>query len=176
MITFDWLVSRPCRENPFSRLYRKSAVKENGCIEYTGSKDVHGYGRFKIGGRQLGAHKVSYILHEGDYDESLELGHSCDNPACINPKHMSPMTHAENIQQSMDRGRHSSQQDWFGGFGREKNNARKEAIAKGALTYIGSECQKHGCSIRKTNNGSCIDCAEEYKVQKRDKRKLSRKG
>lgn len=175
MVTFEWLTTRKWRENPYSRLYRNSVVSPTGCIEYQGALDQYGYGRFKIGGRQLGAHKVSYILHEGDYDQSnLELGHSCDNPSCINPKHLTPVTHAENIQQSLDRGRHSSQQNWFHGRGRM--GARKEALEAGALTYIGSECQKHGCSIRKTNNGSCIDCAEEYKVQKREDRKSARQG
>lgn len=120
MYDFNWMVSQPCRENPYSRLYRLSTVKEDGCIEYLGSKDQYGYGRFKIGGKNLGAHKVSYVLHKGDYDQAeLELAHSCDNPACINPRHLRPVTHSDNIQESLDKGRHSSQQEWFTPFGRK---------------------------------------------------------
>lgn len=114
MYDLEWMLSQPFRENPFSRLYRLSAVKEDGCIEYLGSKDQYGYGRFKIGGKNLGAHKVSYVLHVGDYDQdTLELGHTCDNPSCINPTHLRPITHADNIQECVDKGRHSSHQPWF---------------------------------------------------------------
>lgn len=120
MYDFNWMITRGFRENPYSRLYRFSEVLDNGCINYTGNKDQYGYGRFKIGGRNLGAHKVSYILHEGDYDQdNLELMHTCDNRSCINPKHMRPATHTENIQDCIDKGRHSSQQEWFKPFYRK---------------------------------------------------------
>lgn len=33
----------------------------------------------------------------------LELGHSCDNEPCINPEHVSLMTHSQNCAQKYER-------------------------------------------------------------------------
>lgn len=99
------LLSYKTREPILSKLARKSFLNEEGCQIYTGSLDRSGYGRFKIGGRNLGAHKVMYIMKRGDFDqEKYEILHSCHNPSCININHLSVGTHLENLQQSIDRG------------------------------------------------------------------------
>ena len=76
----------------------KVEYDKNGCWNFTGKKDPYGYGVFIIGGRSLGAHKVSYILHKGDFDQTkFEMMHECHNRSCINPCHIKAGTHKENM-------------------------------------------------------------------------------
>jgi len=164
---------------------------------FLGSKDRCGYGRMKIGSHNLGAHKVAYLMLVGDYDQSkLELMHTCDNPACVNPEHIIPATHKENMDDCINKGRHTSQiykisigrkrQKAIDSCYHGKNNestliafflSRKIALALSEKTYRGSVCEKHQMPIRKTNNGACIYCTEEYRIKKtasrRDKRLTS---
>jgi hypothetical protein len=46
-----------------------------------------------------------YKINKGEIPEGLEVMHSCDNPACINPEHLSVGTHQQNIQDAVTRGR-----------------------------------------------------------------------
>ena len=77
------------------------------CWLWQGSKDRQGYGRIKSPGMRvnLKAHRVAYAMSAG-IDPGAELVlHSCDNPSCCNPAHLSVGTHGENMQQMYDRGR-----------------------------------------------------------------------
>lgn len=53
------------------------------------------------GGRGSGnrlAHRVMYELYRGPIPGGLELDHLCRNTRCINPDHLEPVTHAENVR------------------------------------------------------------------------------
>ena len=94
----NWINSQNTRTNPKDRLLSKVSVDDGGCWNYMGRLDRCGYGSFKIGGRNLGAHKVSYILHKGDFDQSkFEMMHNCHNRRCINPEHITAGTHKDNM-------------------------------------------------------------------------------
>lgn len=163
--TLAYLVSLSPLDVILDRLNKKSKKDPCGCCFYTGSLDRCGYGLYKIGRHNLGAHKVSYIANKGDYDQdNLELLHSCDNPSCINPEHLKPGTHRENMQDCIKKGRHTFQKR------SEIASTRKVAIANKDSTYIGSVCQKHMSNVRITRNGQCIECYELYKQSIRSKK------
>jgi HNH endonuclease len=76
-----------------------SSEPNSGCWLWTGATTVHGYGHVNIGvGRgHIRAHRATYEALVGPIPEGMELDHLCRNPACCNPKHLEPVTHAENV-------------------------------------------------------------------------------
>lgn len=88
------------------RLSSKSVLNaETRCLEYTGNIDQYGYGRIKIRDRNFGAHRVAYVIYVGDIPEGHQIMHSCDNPCCINPCHLTIGTPKENVMDSIRKGR-----------------------------------------------------------------------
>lgn len=91
---------------------------ENECWPWTGARMPFGHGSFnpegKRGHQNVAAHRFSYELHSGVPVRSLKrkrwgdlyVCHTCDNPSCVNPKHLYLGSHATNIKDMNDRGRH----------------------------------------------------------------------
>lgn len=67
------------------------------CWLWTGWKFVTGYGRMKIRGRAVPAHRLAYELLVGAIPDGLTIDHLCRNHACVNPAHLEPVTHRENV-------------------------------------------------------------------------------
>lgn len=66
------------------------------CIKWTGALDRDGYGRV---GRDCDlAHRVAYEREFGPIPEGLEIDHLCRVRSCVNPEHLEPVTHAENMR------------------------------------------------------------------------------
>ena len=94
------------------RLTKKiSFNKETGCMEWTG-KAVHNMGYGKISStREIGplrAHRLVWVLSEGEIPDGLVVMHSCDNPKCCNIQHLSLGTKLQNMQDMKNKGRHFS--------------------------------------------------------------------
>lgn len=78
------------------------------CWEWIGALNNKGYGRFgtypKSGTLRHLAHR--YVLAErGELDPALTVLHVCDNPACVNPRHLSQGTQLDNIRDCLSKGR-----------------------------------------------------------------------
>lgn len=77
------------------------------CWDWGRSLDTTGYGRcmsfhFWF---EYRAHRIAYRLFVGDIPDHLELDHVCGNRACVNPSHLEPVTHRENIRRGFARRR-----------------------------------------------------------------------
>lgn len=83
-------------ENYFASRVDKSGG-EDACWLWTGKRLKSGYGRITWHGHQVYSHRLAYQLAYGDFDQLLEVCHSCDTPSCCNPKHLFLGTHQENI-------------------------------------------------------------------------------
>lgn len=79
-----------------------------GCWLWTASIKQRGYGSFSIGYQNILAHRFSYEIYCGPIPPNMMVLHSCDNPRCVNPDHLRVGTHAENMQDMVDRERCSS--------------------------------------------------------------------
>jgi hypothetical protein len=71
--------------------------KTSGCWNWNGYLDDRGYGKFKLNGRQIGAHRASYLLFCGAIPDGLCVCHRCDNGSCMYPLHFFLGTNSENM-------------------------------------------------------------------------------
>lgn len=91
--------------------FRQSGYREtaNGCHEWVRAKHAKGYGSFWTGAARgcVGVHIIAWELANGRrVPKGLEVRHSCDNRACINPAHLQVGTHQDNIDDCTRRRRH----------------------------------------------------------------------
>lgn len=70
------------------------------CWVWSGSLDKKGYGRINRDG-YLYAHRYMYERVNGPVPEGFELDHLCRVRQCVNPGHVEPVTHAENMRRSV---------------------------------------------------------------------------
>lgn len=88
----------------------KVSERPNGCHEWSGAKrGTMGYSSL---GNEPGklpkmvyGHVVAYEHHYGTIPQGMVVRHSCDNPICVNPLHLTVGTHSDNRGDTVERGR-----------------------------------------------------------------------
>lgn len=79
---------------------------EDECWPWSGPRDKDGYGEFWSHRRKYKAHRVAWeIANDRPITPGMLVMHSCDNPPCCNPKHLSLGTIAENTADKVRKGR-----------------------------------------------------------------------
>lgn len=86
------------------------------CWEWTASRSPDGYGRLKVEGVAVGAHRIAYRLLVGTVPDGLTLDHLCRNRGCVNPDHLEAVPRRVNNLR---------------GFGRPAMMARQSTCPKG---------------------------------------------
>lgn len=81
------------------KIEQKYLINDNGCWIWQLTKCANGrYGYVRYHHRMRLAHIVYYIEKYGPIPVGMELDHTCRNTLCVNPDHLEPVTHEENIR------------------------------------------------------------------------------
>lgn len=113
--------------------------KTESCWLWLRYKNDNGYGVFSDNGKLILAHRYSYELLVGPVPDGKELHHKCETPGCVNPEHLEPLTHQENV---------------LLGHGPSAQNARKtECKAGHPYTKFGYIYEWNGKKMRR-----CSEC------------------
>ena len=85
----------------------KAQIDKRGpddCWPWKGHQDPKGYGLIHIHGHTVKAHRFFYwVKHDQAPDVVL---HTCDNPSCVNPRHLRGGTSTDNNRETVWKGRH----------------------------------------------------------------------
>lgn len=80
----------------------KKPINRNNCWEWAAAKI--GKGGYGIINHKL-AHRLSWEIFKGPIKDGHYVCHHCDNPPCVNPKHLFLGTRHDNMQDCVKKGR-----------------------------------------------------------------------
>lgn len=118
-----------------------------------------GYGTFWYERAAHYAHRFAYELANGLIPDGLDILHSCDNPMCVNPAHLSPGTHKQNMADMAAKGRQR------GTHGKRKTHCVR-----------GHELTDENVSLSNKGARNCKQCQHERNVAVAAKQKMVRKS
>jgi hypothetical protein len=119
--------------------------KTGGCWNWKGSKTTTGYGNFRYGhDERIKAHRYTFFLYTGKFPMGFIL-HRCDNPLCVNPKHLYEGTAKQNSQDMVLRNRHANQ---------KKTHCPHGHLYSQENTYV-----------HKNGSRRCVSCSSDYHIK-----------
>ena len=80
---------------------------DDACWPWLGASDPCGYGQMCVNGRIERAHRLAWLLSNGEIEENLRVLHRCDNPPCVNPAHLFLGTQLENVRDCITKKRNN---------------------------------------------------------------------
>jgi hypothetical protein len=124
-----------------------------GCWIWSAAVDNRGYGRISVHNKWRHAHRFLYEQYVGSVPEGLELDHICRTPCCVNPEHLEPVTHQENMRRA-------------GASGAMGIRNKRKSHCPNGHEYAGS-------NLYVTSNGwrQCHECRKNYMLENYRKRK-----
>ena len=80
-------------------------VSKSECYQWDGARDKNGYGRYKVNGKNVKAHRYAWELTNGPIPKGKVICHKCDNPKCVRSEHLFVGTMKDNQQDMARKGR-----------------------------------------------------------------------
>jgi hypothetical protein len=146
---------------------RSNGRNENGCWIWSGKKDLDGYGSIRDGLKMKRAHRVSWEIHRGPIPPGAHVLHKCNNPACVNPSHLSIGDHKENMSDRKANGRPWHSPASRAGLSRVMKGRKiewKEQIAAANQKLTAHQCMTILRRLAGGEKGK--DLADEYHVHR----------
>ena len=125
------------------RFVPKVEALPSGCWLWVASLNETGYGQLYLNERRkpIRAYRFAYETLIGPVPHGRELDHLCRESRCVNPLHLEPVTHRENVRR---------------GAGPSGVNARKDACSKG-----------HPFDGRFRNHRFCVTCRNAWRRERK---------
>ncbi len=79
--------------------------KDDDCWEWSGGRGSNQYGRMSYQCKSMSMHRFSWMIHNGSIPNGMLILHHCDNPPCVNPKHLFMGTQQDNMDDMINKGR-----------------------------------------------------------------------
>jgi len=137
------------------------------CWEWRTSKP-NTYGTFWNGHKIIRAHRFSYEITTGKIGADQIVMHDCDNPRCVNPKHLTRGTQVKNMKDCLAKGRHQSitKPDWCAKGENNGTYTHPETVRKGESVNTAKLVKKDVIKIRELNSTglNCEVLAHRYRV------------
>ena len=97
----------------FLRIVSEAAHNTNGCIEWPCGRTRQGYGKYTVGrdgssAKIILTHRLAWRLFNGPIPRGMFVLHSCDNPPCVNVRHLWLGTAKDNAHDAHMKGRTAS--------------------------------------------------------------------
>lgn len=91
---------------------------DDDCWLFCGPRTTLGYGRLRVRGEMIYAHRFSLELasHGHRPPDHLQVAHSCDTPSCVNPAHLFVCDSYANVMDSIRKGRWAASHPEMGGL------------------------------------------------------------
>jgi len=107
----------------------------DACWPWTGATGSNGRGRVIRDGKPKYAYRIAWEYANGTtFPEGLSACHECDNPACCNPRHITPGTPAYNMAGARERGRTRNGPRW--GLDHHKVTFGPDEVAQIVAEYL----------------------------------------
>jgi hypothetical protein len=85
-------------DRQLAHFWSRTVRHRDGCCEWQGHVNKHGYGEVSFGRVVYLVHRVAYAVEHGEVPDGLVVDHLCCNRRCLGYRHLEAVTVAENTR------------------------------------------------------------------------------